>query len=229
MPPTCTNNSLEITPIPKELQNMSLTERQMVQKDLLFLKIRSLPKSGSPALNDRVILVPIYDEDLIGSVTSLPRPREELGLVSVKFKRHRKLKGHHRFENIHPHVVNDALKYLQKHHPEYQSLPINLLDENVEVIRVDFSDSDSESGSDIEYFCEEDMASNDSNGTAKDISEEKKTSNDKETSPNKDQQNYSSDESDDDFYKIDPNFKDFIRKNIRGKPHIYVKWLGWPN
>ena len=35
--------------------------------------------------------------------------------------------------------------------------------------------------------------------------------------------------SDDDFHKIDPNFKDFKRKNIRGKPHIYVKWLGWPN
>ena len=35
--------------------------------------------------------------------------------------------------------------------------------------------------------------------------------------------------SDDEFYKIDPNFKDFKKKNIRGKPHIYVKWLGWPN
>ena len=34
---------------------------------------------------------------------------------------------------------------------------------------------------------------------------------------------------DDEFYKIDPNFKDFKKKNIRGKPHIYVKWLGWPN
>lgn len=29
-------------------------------------------------------------------------------------------------------------------------------------------------------------------------------------------------------YKIDPNFKDFKRKNIRGVPHIWVKWLGWP-
>ena len=35
--------------------------------------------------------------------------------------------------------------------------------------------------------------------------------------------------SDDEIYKIDPNFKDFKRKNIRGKPHIFVKWLGWPN
>ena len=31
------------------------------------------------------------------------------------------------------------------------------------------------------------------------------------------------------MYDIDPNFKDFERKNIRGIPHIWVKWLGWPN
>ena len=29
-------------------------------------------------------------------------------------------------------------------------------------------------------------------------------------------------------YKLDPNHKDFKRKNIRGVPHIFVKWLGWP-
>ena len=29
-------------------------------------------------------------------------------------------------------------------------------------------------------------------------------------------------------YKVDPNHNDFRRKNIRGVPHIFVKWLGWP-
>ena len=28
-------------------------------------------------------------------------------------------------------------------------------------------------------------------------------------------------------YKLDPNHN-FKRKNIRGVPHIFVKWLGWP-
>ena len=32
----------------------------------------------------------------------------------------------------------------------------------------------------------------------------------------------------DKMYRIDPTFKGFKRKNIRGTPHIYVKWLGWP-
>ena len=29
-------------------------------------------------------------------------------------------------------------------------------------------------------------------------------------------------------YRIDPKFDDFKRKSIRGVPHIWVKWLGWP-
>ena len=29
-------------------------------------------------------------------------------------------------------------------------------------------------------------------------------------------------------YKIDPKFNDFKKKIIRGVPHIWVKWLGWP-
>ena len=29
-------------------------------------------------------------------------------------------------------------------------------------------------------------------------------------------------------YKIDPKFNDFKKKRIRGVPHIWVKWLGWP-
>ena len=29
-------------------------------------------------------------------------------------------------------------------------------------------------------------------------------------------------------YKLDPNHNEFKRKNIRGVPHIFVKWLGWP-
>ena len=30
------------------------------------------------------------------------------------------------------------------------------------------------------------------------------------------------------LFKIDPNHKELKRKNIRGVPHIFVKWLGWP-
>ena len=29
-------------------------------------------------------------------------------------------------------------------------------------------------------------------------------------------------------FNLDPSHKDFKQKNIRGVPHIFVKWLGWP-
>ena len=29
-------------------------------------------------------------------------------------------------------------------------------------------------------------------------------------------------------FKLDPDHKDFRRKKIRGIPHIFVKWKGWP-
>ena len=34
---------------------------------------------------------------------------------------------------------------------------------------------------------------------------------------------------DGDVYKIDPSFKGMKRKNINRVPHIFVKWLGWPD
>jgi hypothetical protein len=30
-------------------------------------------------------------------------------------------------------------------------------------------------------------------------------------------------------YLLDPKFTDFKRRNIRGVPHIWIKWLGWPD
>ena len=33
----------------------------------------------------------------------------------------------------------------------------------------------------------------------------------------------------DKMYRLDPAFEGFRRKNIHGTPHIYVKWLGWPD
>ena len=30
-------------------------------------------------------------------------------------------------------------------------------------------------------------------------------------------------------YLLDPKFTDFKRRSIHGVPHIWVKWLGWPD
>ena len=151
MPPTNVTNNLQIVPIPKALQNLTLLERHMIQKHLLFLKIRKLPRSRMLSLNDRVILVPIYDEDIIKTAKCLPRTKGQLGLVSVQLKRQKKLKGYHRQERIRPSKINAALFYLQKHHPDYRDIPIEQIAEDDCWVDLDCPEEDSsECGSDVE-------------------------------------------------------------------------------
>ena len=40
-------------------------EKQLIVKSLIFIKIRELPKTRMRAMNDRVINVPIEDNDII--------------------------------------------------------------------------------------------------------------------------------------------------------------------
>ena len=65
MPPTCSKNGLGVTDTPKELEGLYLVERHLIQKNLPFLKVRHKPRTRMKTMNDRVISVPIGDEDII--------------------------------------------------------------------------------------------------------------------------------------------------------------------
>ena len=53
MPPMCAKNSLEIPEIPDCLKNLTNLEKQLIVKNLVFIKIRQLPKTRMAAMNDR--------------------------------------------------------------------------------------------------------------------------------------------------------------------------------
>ena len=59
MPPMCSYNTLQPSTIPECLQNLSDLEKQLIVKNLTFIKVRHLPKTRMQAMNDRVINVPI--------------------------------------------------------------------------------------------------------------------------------------------------------------------------
>ena len=132
MPPTCSKNGLGITNPPRELINLTLLERQMIQKNMPFLKIRRRPRTRMPALNDRVINIPIGDTDLIKNAMALPRTANQIGLISLKIKRKLNYQTHHRLECMRPQKVNEALKCLSSMHPQYKDIEINLLEEHTE-------------------------------------------------------------------------------------------------
>ena len=129
MPLICAKNGLEYSPIPSCLQIENL-ERQMICKDLVFIKIRKLPSyARMPAINDHVINVPIDDDDIIKTVTSLPRTHLTNGLVTVGLKRDMAIKNFHKLQLIRPDKICEAITYLKDNHPSYANIDVLSLEE----------------------------------------------------------------------------------------------------
>ena len=114
------------TPDSLKLSNI---EKQLIAKDLVFIKVRKLPVSRMDSMNDRIINVAIEDEDIIKEVTSLPRTEKNSGMVTVGMKRKLDLKNYHKLGMIRPEAIYDALVYLQKNHPEYKNIDIGKMDD----------------------------------------------------------------------------------------------------
>ena len=128
MPPICAKNSLEYSKIPDCLQLTNL-ERQLVCKDLVFIKVRELHPTRMEAMNDYVINVPIEDDDIVKTVTSLPRTEKNSGMITLGLKRDMVYKTYHKLEMIRPDKVYEALLYLIENHPSYHSIIVPSLEE----------------------------------------------------------------------------------------------------
>ena len=55
MPPMNAKNSLEPAMVPDCLKNLTNLEKQLIVKNLIFIKIRQLPKTRMDAMNDRYL------------------------------------------------------------------------------------------------------------------------------------------------------------------------------
>ena len=88
----CFKNSLEPSVVPNCLKDLTNLEKQLIVKNLIFIKIRQLPKTRMDAMNDRVINVPIDDDNIAKRVTSLPRTEKNSGMVNIGIKRKLKMK-----------------------------------------------------------------------------------------------------------------------------------------
>ena len=79
-------NGLNIYKHDPELELTEL-EANMIAKRIIFMKIFQLPKSRWTALKDKIINIPIKDDDIVNTITSLPRTPDEAGLIEVDLKR----------------------------------------------------------------------------------------------------------------------------------------------
>ena len=121
-PPMSAANNLRLLKLGKE-EDICLTELEnnLIAQNLIFQKVFQLPKSRWSATKDKLVNIPISKNDVINTLTNLPRTPSEAGLVEVKLKRKLGYKGYHRNEYINTENIFKALKVLkEKGHPDYQ-------------------------------------------------------------------------------------------------------------
>ena len=112
MPRICEANGLRLDDIPPELKVNEL-ENQFFAKSLVFMKIKTLP--SVPRMNavyDRVINVPLTDEDINSTIEKLPRLPEKAKVI-VQLKRKMELKSVEASVYINPDKIRKAIEKLQ--------------------------------------------------------------------------------------------------------------------
>ncbi len=122
MPSIAVANKLELPPIPAELLELNVLERQLIAKIVPFAKIVALPKGQQRSVRGSVVCVPSEVEK---TVNCLPRPNSESQLLQVKLKRHIKFRGYQHFHTVNMHNVLAALAKLKAMHSEYKDILIS--------------------------------------------------------------------------------------------------------
>ncbi|XP_027146424.1 uncharacterized protein LOC109138373 isoform X2 [Larimichthys crocea] len=122
LPTIAVANKLELAPIPLELAELNVLERQLIAKILPFAKIVALPKGQQRAVHGAVVCVP---SEVEATVNCLPRPSSDAQLLQVKLKRRIKYKGHQYFYTVNMKNVLAALATLKDMHSEYKDVSID--------------------------------------------------------------------------------------------------------
>ena len=95
---------------------LELTELEgnLIAKSIVFMKIFQLPKSRWTALKDKIINVPVNDNDIVNTMTRLPRTPNEAGLIEVDLKRKVEYQNSHIKQLINPQKCFKMLELLKR-------------------------------------------------------------------------------------------------------------------
>ena len=113
-------NGLKMDPQDPELELTEL-EGNLILKRIVFMKIFQLPKSRWTALKDKIINVPVNEDDIVNTITRLPRTPLEAGLIEVDLKRKVEYQNSHKKQLINPEKCFRMLELLKRRkNPHYQ-------------------------------------------------------------------------------------------------------------
>ena len=120
IPPMSSANNLRLVKVDPQLQLTEL-ENNLIAKRILFQKIYQLPRSRMAACKDKLVNIPIYDDDVLNTVTQLPRTPKEAGLLEVKLKRKLQYENFHKKQYVDKDKLFQALEFLRRNkHPGYE-------------------------------------------------------------------------------------------------------------
>ena len=119
------SNGLKLEKIPEELQLTNL-EQQLIARLLLFIMIKKLPTTRMKANFDKIISVPIEEDDVSKTISALPRHPDQSKIVAVQLKRKLEMKNTHLQEFIRPAKCIRAVEKLKDlGNPFYQDVSVN--------------------------------------------------------------------------------------------------------
>ena len=145
------SNGLQLDKIPSELEKLTDLEKQLIARNLLFMKIFRLATSRMHAIKDKLINVPLESPDIEKTIDKLPRNFDDSYLIPANLKRKKSMRNTHLSAYIRPQCMIDAvykLKQLRNIHYQYvcvdnnYSLKSKCLDNNT--LESENSESDSE-------------------------------------------------------------------------------------
>ena len=122
IPPMSHKNNLGVFDVSnnKELI-LSEIEQCTIARNLLFMKMHQLPKSRMAGVKDKLVNVPVHEEDVMKTIKSFPRTPHESGVIPIKLKRKKEYKNTHKEEYISIPKIMAALRTLKSlGHKYYQ-------------------------------------------------------------------------------------------------------------
>ena len=135
MPPMSHLNNLEVKHVGQKIGDYTLTkediensrltdlEQSLIARSLIFMKIHQLPKSRMGCMKDRLIYVPINENDVLNNLDTVIRTPSEAGILPVKVKRKLEYKQSYQEEYVSIPKIVASLRLLHKlKHPDYTFL-----------------------------------------------------------------------------------------------------------
>ena len=119
------SNGLWLDKVPEELKLKDL-EQQLIARSLLFMKVKKLPTTRMKAMVDKVISVPIEQDDVSKTISELPRHPDDAKIVAVQLKRKLEMRNTHLEEFVRPSKCVKAVEKLKElKNPFYQNVQVN--------------------------------------------------------------------------------------------------------